>query len=152
MNSSAGVTVSPPVFAVSQISLLNVSPDTREKVTAADISLPVTETTTHITQVVKDPEERMQSLFTANETHKSTITTEESTSVPVPVSCRESNKKSCWLRPCKVTNYIRCSFEEAALRYAAKQRLLALFPNTSKASGQTPTTSSDNCKPGFKGR
>lgn len=151
MASSASITVSPPVATMSQITLLNVSPDTREKVTQADIPLPVTETTTPITQSVKDPEERMLSLFTGNETHKSATTTEESRSVPVPLSCRESNK-SCWLRPCKVTNFIRCSFEEAALRYAAKQRWLALFPDTSKASHQTPTTSSDNPKPGFKGR
>lgn len=154
MTSSASVPVSPPVTALSQITLPNESFDTMEKViTQADIPLSVSgTTTTPTTQMLKDPQDRMLSLFTPNEIHKSDTTGEQSRSVPVPLSSRESNIKSCWLRPCKVSNFIRSSFEEAALRYAAKQRWLALFPETSKASDQAPTTSSVSPKPTLKGR
>ncbi|KAK3865402.1 hypothetical protein Pcinc_028989 [Petrolisthes cinctipes] len=74
---------------------------------------------------------------------------EKVTHVDIPV---KTNKKSCWLRPCKITSFIRCGFEEAALRYAAKQRWVALFPDTSKASEPAPTTSSDLTKPYMEGR
>ncbi|KAK4295895.1 hypothetical protein Pmani_031566 [Petrolisthes manimaculis] len=156
MASLASITFTSPDAAGSRVTLSN-STDTQEK-TRVEIPVSVSGNTSPLNQVVKvsinspDNAEKMLPLFLPTQTSTSISTTVQSRSVPIPLSCSNTYKKSCWLRPCKITSFIRCGFEEAALRYAAKQRWVALFPDTSKASEPAPTTLSDLTKPYMEGR